>query len=69
MYTDSRHEHTEDSKSLDLSYQVDEFKTLVTSWKKYEDELKSHVSIGVQHVRKFVVIFPPLAVRMTKPAL
>ncbi|UNI19690.1 Polynucleotide adenylyltransferase [Purpureocillium takamizusanense] len=42
-----------DAKALDLSYQVDEFKALCTHWKKYEDELKSLVSIGVQHVRNF----------------
>jgi poly(A) polymerase len=40
------------AKSLDLSYQVDEFKVLCTSWKKYEDELRPSVSLGVQHVRK-----------------
>lgn len=40
------------AKSLDLSYQVDEFKVLCTSWKKYEDELRPLVSLGVQHVRK-----------------
>lgn len=40
------------AKSLDLSYEVDDFKTLCTSWQKYEDELKDSVSIGVQHVRK-----------------
>ncbi|KAG6005508.1 hypothetical protein E4U21_007902 [Claviceps maximensis] len=41
------------AKSLDLSYQVDEFKALCTQWKKYEEELKPLVSIGVQHVRNF----------------
>ncbi|OAQ80444.1 Poly(A) polymerase [Purpureocillium lilacinum] len=40
-----------DAKALDLSYQVDEFKSLCTHWKKYEEELKSLVSIGIQHVR------------------
>lgn len=40
------------AKSLDLSYQVDEFKELCTSWQKYKDDLKDDVSIGVQHVRK-----------------
>jgi poly(A) polymerase len=40
------------AKSLDLSYQVDEFKELCTSWQKYKDDLKDIVSIGVQHVRK-----------------
>ncbi|KJZ76069.1 hypothetical protein HIM_04525 [Hirsutella minnesotensis 3608] len=39
------------AKSLDLSYQVDEFKALCTQWKKYTDELSPLVSIGVQHVR------------------
>ncbi|QYS99323.1 Poly(A) polymerase [Trichoderma simmonsii] len=43
----------EGAKSLDLSYQVDEFKVLCTSWKKYEEELQPSVSLGVQHVRNF----------------
>ncbi|RFU74166.1 polya polymerase [Trichoderma arundinaceum] len=42
----------EGAKSLDLSYQVDEFKVLCTQWKKYQDELQQSVSLGVQHVRK-----------------
>ncbi|KAJ6439994.1 Poly(A) polymerase [Purpureocillium lavendulum] len=42
-----------EAKSLDLSYQVDEFKALCTHWKKYEEDLQSLVSIGVQHVRSF----------------
>lgn len=41
-----------EARSLDLSYQVDEFKALCTQWKKYVDELKPLVSIGVQHVRR-----------------
>ncbi|KAJ4018990.1 polynucleotide adenylyltransferase [Fusarium irregulare] len=41
------------AKSLDLSYQVEEFKELCTSWQKYKDELKDVVSIGIQHVRNF----------------
>ncbi|KFG83336.1 Poly(A) polymerase [Metarhizium anisopliae] len=43
----------EAAKSLDLSYQVDEFKVLCTQWQKYQEELKPLVSIGVQHVRNF----------------
>ncbi|KAF7538319.1 hypothetical protein G7Z17_g12669 [Cylindrodendrum hubeiense] len=46
-------ELADNAKSLDLSYQVDEFKTLCTQWQKYQDELKEFVSIGVQHVRNF----------------
>ncbi|KAK7403603.1 polynucleotide adenylyltransferase [Neonectria punicea] len=42
-----------DAKSLDLSYQVDEFKTLCTQWQRYKDDLKDVVTIGVQHVRNF----------------
>ncbi|KEY64317.1 hypothetical protein S7711_06361 [Stachybotrys chartarum IBT 7711] len=42
-----------DAKSLDLSYQVNEFKTLCFQWKKYTDELHPHVSLGVRHVRNF----------------
>ncbi|KAM0248155.1 hypothetical protein ACHAQJ_009572 [Trichoderma viride] len=41
----------EGAKSLDLSYQVDEFKVLCTQWKKYQEELQQSVSLGVQHVR------------------
>ncbi|KAL7929472.1 Poly(A) polymerase [Trichoderma chlorosporum] len=43
----------EGAKSLDLSYQVDEFKVLCTQWKKYQEELQPSVSLGVQHVRNF----------------
>ncbi|KAJ4159258.1 uncharacterized protein LMH87_008166 [Akanthomyces muscarius] len=43
----------EGAKALDLSYQVDEFKVLCTTWQRYQDELKPLVSIGVQHVRNF----------------
>ncbi|PFH59741.1 hypothetical protein XA68_11922 [Ophiocordyceps unilateralis] len=39
------------AKSLDLSFQVDEFKALCTQWKKFQEELSALVSIGVQHVR------------------
>jgi poly(A) polymerase len=39
------------AKSLDLSYQVEEFKSLCTSWQRYQTELQPLVSIGVQHVR------------------
>ncbi|TDZ20897.1 Poly(A) polymerase pla1 [Colletotrichum orbiculare MAFF 240422] len=41
---------TEGAKSLDLSYQVDNFKSLCTSWDKYEADLNS---LTVQHVRSF----------------
>ncbi|RDA87496.1 hypothetical protein CP532_1624 [Ophiocordyceps camponoti-leonardi (nom. inval.)] len=41
----------EKAKSLDLSFQVDEFKALCTQWKKFQEELHTLVSIGVQHVR------------------
>lgn len=41
----------EKAKSLDLSFQVDEFKSLCTQWKKFQDDLRTLVSIGVQHVR------------------
>jgi poly(A) polymerase len=46
-------ELTSGAKSLDLSYQVEEFKELCTSWQKYKDDLKDVVSIGIQHVRNF----------------
>nr|XP_036577562.1 poly polymerase [Colletotrichum truncatum]KAF6784560.1 poly polymerase [Colletotrichum truncatum] len=38
------------AKSLDLSYQVDNFKSLCTAWEKYKPELNS---LTVQHVRSF----------------
>ncbi|KAF4984377.1 hypothetical protein FZEAL_421 [Fusarium zealandicum] len=41
------------AKSLDLSYQVEEFKELCTSWQKYKEDLKNIVSISIQHVRNF----------------
>ncbi|CAG9979046.1 unnamed protein product, partial [Clonostachys byssicola] len=44
-------ELNKDAKSLDLSYQVDEFKSLCTSWVKYKDELQDVATIGVQHCR------------------
>ncbi|KAF7561886.1 hypothetical protein G7046_g2261 [Stylonectria norvegica] len=40
-------------KSLDLSYQVEEFKLLCMAWEKYKNDLKDVVSIGIQHVRNF----------------
>lgn len=39
--------------SLDLSYQVEDFKSLCQTWPKYKEELEPLVSIGVQHVRNF----------------
>jgi poly(A) polymerase len=42
-----------DAKSLDLSYQVNEFKTLCFGWKKFQDELQPYASLGVRHVRNF----------------
>jgi poly(A) polymerase len=41
----------QDAKSLDLSFQVNEFKAICTSWQKYKDELKDVASIGVRHVK------------------
>ncbi|CAM1502807.1 Fc.00g075830.m01.CDS01 [Cosmosporella sp. VM-42] len=46
-------ELVEGKKSLDLSYQVDEFKTLCTQWDRYKNELKDVVSLSIQHVRNF----------------
>ncbi|KAK5988759.1 Poly(A) polymerase pla1 [Cladobotryum mycophilum] len=43
----------EGAKSLDLSYQVDEFKNLCTQWQRYKDDLEQLVTLGVQHVRNF----------------
>ncbi|EFQ33262.1 uncharacterized protein GLRG_08406 [Colletotrichum graminicola M1.001] len=41
---------SEGAKSLDLSYQVENFKTLCTTWEKYESTLNC---LAVQHVRSF----------------
>ncbi|KAF6836055.1 poly polymerase [Colletotrichum plurivorum] len=41
---------SEGAKSLDLSYQVDNFKSLCTAWEKFNTELNS---LTVQHVRSF----------------
>lgn len=46
-------ELAEGAKSLDLSYQVDDFKALCTSWQKYKDDLVDLASIGVRHVKNF----------------
>ncbi|ETR97035.1 Poly(A) polymerase [Trichoderma reesei RUT C-30] len=59
----------EGAKSLDLSYQVDEFKVLCTQWKKYQDDLEHLVSLGVQHVRNFNLpddVFEPGEVKPQK---
>jgi hypothetical protein len=37
-----------------LSAQVKEFKELVTSWDKYDKELKDVCHISIHHVRKYV---------------
>jgi poly(A) polymerase len=42
----------QDAKSLDLSYQVDDFKALCTQWQKYQDELSQVVSLNIGNVRK-----------------
>lgn len=40
------------ARSLDLSYEVNEFKNICFSWEKYEKELQDTCAISVQHVRK-----------------
>lgn len=37
------------AKSLDLTFQVNEFKDLVTGWDKYDKNLNC---LSIQHVRK-----------------
>lgn len=41
-------------KSLELSYAVQEFKSICESWEKYKEELKDDVSLSVQSVKKSV---------------
>jgi poly(A) polymerase len=64
-------ELVENAKSLDLSFQVNEFKAICTSWQKYKDELKDVASIGVRHVKCFDLpddVFEPGEVKPQKKA-
>lgn len=40
------------AKSLDLSYEVNEFKKLCHNWDKYVDGLNETCALSIQHVRK-----------------
>lgn len=40
------------AKSLDLSYEVNEFKTLCFNWETYKNDLNTTCSVSIQHVRK-----------------
>ncbi|CAK7245624.1 MAG: polynucleotide adenylyltransferase [Sporothrix thermara] len=46
-------ELVEGAKSLDLSYQVDEFKELCFAWDKYKEKLSKTCKLSIQHVRNF----------------
>ncbi|CAK7215402.1 polynucleotide adenylyltransferase, partial [Sporothrix curviconia] len=46
-------ELVEGAKSLDLSYQVDEFKELCFAWDKYKETLSKTCTLSIQHVRNF----------------
>ncbi|KAK1464397.1 hypothetical protein CCUS01_07970 [Colletotrichum cuscutae] len=52
------------AKSLDLSYQVENFKTLCTQWEKYDAVLNS---LNVQHVRSFNLPDDVFEANETKP--
>ncbi|KAK1640263.1 Poly(A) polymerase central domain-containing protein [Colletotrichum phormii] len=55
------------AKSLDLSYQVENFKALCTQWEKYDATLNS---LNVQHVRSFNLpddVFDPNETKPQKP--
>lgn len=41
-----------DAKSLDLSYEVGDFKQLCYNWEKYVDGLNETCALSIQHVRK-----------------
>lgn len=41
-----------EAKSLDLSYQVNEFKDLCFAWELYRNELHKTCTVNIQHVRK-----------------
>jgi poly(A) polymerase len=45
-----------EAKSLDLTLEVKEFKELVTSWEKYQKELKDVCDIAIHHVRKYGIL-------------
>ncbi|OHF00585.1 hypothetical protein CORC01_04124 [Colletotrichum orchidophilum] len=58
---------SEGAKSLDLSYQVENFKSLCTTWEKYDSNLNS---LNVQHVRSFNLpddVFEPNETKPQKP--
>ncbi|KAK0374940.1 hypothetical protein CLIM01_07703 [Colletotrichum limetticola] len=55
---------SEGAKSLDLSYQVENFKTLCTQWEKYDAVLNS---LNVQHVRSFNLPDDVFEASETKP--
>ncbi|OHW96392.1 poly polymerase [Colletotrichum incanum] len=58
---------SEGAKSLDLSYQVENFKSLCTTWEKYEPALNC---LAVQHVRSFNLpddVFEPGEKKPQKP--
>lgn len=44
--------YTTGAKSLDLSFQVDEFKELCFGWDKYKGKLSDVSTLSIQHVRK-----------------
>lgn len=40
------------AKSLDLSFQVNDFKALCHSWEKYKDELSNRCYVNIKDLRK-----------------
>ncbi|OAA65929.1 pap-like poly(A) polymerase [Niveomyces insectorum RCEF 264] len=63
-------ELVEGARSLDLSFQVDEFKELCFNWDKYKEKLVDVCTLSIQHVRNFGLpddVFEPNEVRPTKP--
>ncbi|POS70356.1 Poly(A) polymerase pla1 [Diaporthe helianthi] len=60
----------EGAKSLDLSYEVNEFKAKLYDWDKWESELQHCCGISVQHVRNCNLpddVFEPGEVKPSKP--
>ncbi|CAN8096517.1 unnamed protein product [Discula destructiva] len=58
------------AKSLDLSYEVKEFKNLCFNWEKYNAELSDSCSLSIQHVRSWSLpddVFEPGEARPTRP--
>lgn len=58
------------AKSLDLSFQVNDFKALCHSWEKYKDELSNRCYVNIKDLRNFALpedLFEPGETKPVKP--